>query len=64
MKLKKMRTKRYIFQIKGQSKSPEKKKKKKETEISDYLKIFQLMFINMLLKLKSRMEDHNENINK
>ena len=63
MKLKKMRIKRYIFQIKGQSKSPE-KKKKKETEISDYLKIFQLMFINMLLKLKSRMEDHNENINK
>ena len=63
MKLKKMRIKRYIFQIKGQSKSPE-KKKKKETEISDYLKIFQLMFINMLLKLKGRMEDHNENINK
>ena len=57
-----MRTKRYIFQIKGQNKSPE---KKNETEISDYLKkIFQLMFINMLLKLKSRMEDHNENINK
>lgn len=32
-----MRTKRNIFQIKEQIKSPE-KKKKKETEISDYLK--------------------------